>query len=210
MNFLTTVGKEIFLSKLEICRFYNSFTFIYFFNSKGVLDRCFYTRIKHDVFQRKQIFKQEIKNFILYPYVRWLKSEGCLLVSRDQEETAFTFGMKFTSSSGERTINFLPAEWSYVNRSILTYPPPAGKIILDSDVSNVGLGIVPSQIKGGQETVISYFSRPLSKLEMNYSVTRRELLVIVESQWSPPSTSIITSMVRNSCWQTMHISRIRF
>ena len=38
-----------------------------------------------------------------------------------------------------------------------------------------------SQKQGGQEKVITYFSKVLSKSERNYCVTRRELLVVVEA-----------------------------
>lgn len=64
---------------------------------------------------------------------------------------------------------------------ILGYPLPEGEFILDTDASNVGIGGVLSQIQGGQERVLSYFSKVLSKPERNYCVTRRELLAVVKS-----------------------------
>ncbi|MCD1431043.1 DDE-type integrase/transposase/recombinase [Klebsiella pneumoniae] len=64
---------------------------------------------------------------------------------------------------------------------ILGYPQPTGKYILDTDASNVGIGSVLSQVQDGQERVIGYFSKTLSKPERNYCVTRRELLAVVKS-----------------------------
>ena len=62
---------------------------------------------------------------------------------------------------------------------VLTFPCPGGVFILDTDASNTGLGAVLSQMQDGQERVLGYFSRSLSKTERNYCVTRRELLALV-------------------------------
>ena len=51
--------------------------------------------------------------------------------------------------------------------------------VLDTDVSNEGIGAVLSQVEDGKETVIAYASRLLSKAERAYCVTRRELLAVV-------------------------------
>lgn len=51
--------------------------------------------------------------------------------------------------------------------------------MLDTDASNFGLGGVLSQEFGGDERVITYTSKSLSKAEPNYCVTRRELLAVV-------------------------------
>ena len=64
---------------------------------------------------------------------------------------------------------------------ILGYPEPDCHFILDTDASNFGIGAVLSQIQNGQERVIAYYSKALSKAERNYCVTRRELLAVVLS-----------------------------
>ena len=51
--------------------------------------------------------------------------------------------------------------------------------MLDTDASNVGIGAVLSQIQDGEEKVVAYGSRALTRAERNYCTTRRELLAVV-------------------------------
>jgi hypothetical protein len=51
----------------------------------------------------------------------------------------------------------------------------------DTDASNNGIGAVLSQVQGGEERVIEYYSKMLSNPERNYCVTRKKLLVIVNA-----------------------------
>ena len=63
---------------------------------------------------------------------------------------------------------------------ILAYPDFSRQFILDTDASDVGIGAVLSQVDDeGQERVVAYGSRTLSKAERRYCVTRRELLAVV-------------------------------
>ena len=63
---------------------------------------------------------------------------------------------------------------------ILSYPDFSRQFVLDTDASDTGIGAVLSQIDGeGQERVVAYGSRLLTKLERRYCVTRRELLAVV-------------------------------
>ena len=63
---------------------------------------------------------------------------------------------------------------------VLSYPLLQGQpFVLDCDASNVGIGAVLSQVQNGEEKVISYFSKCLSKSERQYCTTRKELLAVV-------------------------------
>ena len=63
---------------------------------------------------------------------------------------------------------------------ILTYPNFSRQFVLDTDTSDTGIGAVLSQVDGdGQERVVAYGSRLLTKPERRYCVTRRELLAVV-------------------------------
>lgn len=66
-----------------------------------------------------------------------------------------------------------------VTSPILGYPQALGCYILDTDASHSGIGAVLSQLQDGQERVIAYASRSLSKPERNYCVTRKEMLAMV-------------------------------
>ncbi|GFQ69816.1 retrovirus-related Pol polyprotein from transposon 17.6, partial [Trichonephila clavata] len=64
---------------------------------------------------------------------------------------------------------------------ILAYPETGKQFILDTDTSCESIGAVLSQEIDGQERVIAYFSKCLSRPERNYCVTRKELLAIVKA-----------------------------
>ena len=67
-----------------------------------------------------------------------------------------------------------------VTSPILAYPDvDGGEFILDTDASHMAIDAVLSQLQHGQEKVIAYGSRTLHKPEVNYCVTRKELLAVV-------------------------------
>jgi hypothetical protein len=94
--------------------------------------------------------------------------------------TRLTEGQRRYSWDEECQEAFQKLKNALTNAPVLGYPQPEGLFILDTDASNVGLGAVLSQIQHGQEKVIGYFSKTLSKPERNYCVTRRELLAVIK------------------------------
>ena len=62
---------------------------------------------------------------------------------------------------------------------VLAHPRAEGQFILDTDASDEGIGAVLSQVQDGEERVICFGSKRLSKTERNYCITRRELLAVV-------------------------------
>jgi len=62
---------------------------------------------------------------------------------------------------------------------VLSYPMQEGEFILDTDASNYGIGSVLSQVQDGEEKVLAYGSKKLTREQINYCVTRKELLAVV-------------------------------
>jgi len=66
-----------------------------------------------------------------------------------------------------------------MSEPILALSSDTGTFTLDSDASNYGLGAVLPQDQSGVEKVIAYSSCTMSKPELRYETTRKELLAIV-------------------------------
>jgi len=62
---------------------------------------------------------------------------------------------------------------------ILAMPNDDDEFVLDIDACDRSIGAVLSQIQDGVERVISYAGKTLSKREINYCITRKELLAVV-------------------------------
>lgn len=74
---------------------------------------------------------------------------------------------------------FIALKTLLITAPILAYPQREGQFTLDTDASGECVGAVLSQEQQGIERVIGYFSKSLMKAEMNYCVTRKELLAVV-------------------------------
>jgi hypothetical protein len=77
----------------------------------------------------------------------------------------------------QRAFDLLKA--ALADTPVLQFPVADAPFVLDTDASSTGVGAVLSQIVDGQERVLGYASRALSRRERNYCVTRRELLSVV-------------------------------
>ena len=58
-------------------------------------------------------------------------------------------------------------------------PVDSGELILDTNASDTAIGAVQSQRQDGVERVIAYASRRMDRREINYCVTRKEMLAVV-------------------------------
>ena len=74
---------------------------------------------------------------------------------------------------------FLTLKRLLTTAPILSYPSRDDMFVLDTDASAFGVGAVLSQIQDGQEKVIAYGSKTLSRSQMGYCTTYRELLAVV-------------------------------
>ena len=79
----------------------------------------------------------------------------------------------------ECDVAFRRLKQSLTTAPTLSLPRDDGSYVLDTDASNSGLGVVLPQLQDGEEKVILYASRLLSKAERNYDTTKKELLAVV-------------------------------
>ena len=63
---------------------------------------------------------------------------------------------------------------------MLALPNDEGLFVLDTDASDVAVGVVLSQVQNGEERVIAYYSRLYAQTETNYCTSRKELLAVVK------------------------------
>ncbi|KAJ8367401.1 hypothetical protein AAFF_G00320280 [Aldrovandia affinis] len=68
-----------------------------------------------------------------------------------------------------------------VRMAVLAYPDVYRPFIVDTDTSNVGVGVVLSQEDSDGERAVAYYSGVLSRAEQNCCVTCRELLAVVKA-----------------------------
>ena len=62
---------------------------------------------------------------------------------------------------------------------VLTHPDFSQFFILDTDASQNAIGAALSQIQNGEERVVAYASKVLSRSGRRYCVTWKELLAVV-------------------------------
>jgi hypothetical protein len=79
----------------------------------------------------------------------------------------------------ERQAAFDQLKQRLTSAPILCMPTDDDAFIIDTDASDSAIGAVLSQVSDGVERVVAYASKRLSRAEVNYCVTRRELLAVV-------------------------------
>ena len=52
------------------------------------------------------------------------------------------------------------------------HPQTQGEFVLDTDASDEGIGAVLSQVQEGEEKVIAFARKMLTKTDQNYCITR--------------------------------------
>ena len=120
---------------------------------------------------------KEVRSFLGFcsyyrSFVKGFSSEAAPLHELTKKNVKFEW-----SDACDVAFNKLKAR--LVNSPVLGYPRNEGLFILDTDASLYGSGAVLSQIQDGQEKVIAYGSKSLSKTQRNYCTTMRELLACV-------------------------------
>lgn len=85
------------------------------------------------------------------------------------------------SWSSEAESSFIKIKEALVSSPVLSQPDFSQPFTIQCDASNTGLGGVLTQVLDGEEKVIAYASRSLSRAERNYSVTERECLAVIFS-----------------------------
>jgi len=63
---------------------------------------------------------------------------------------------------------------------ILAYPYPTKEYIMDTDASDHSVGAILSQVQGGSDVVVAYYSKTLPATEKSYCTTKKELLALVK------------------------------
>lgn len=81
--------------------------------------------------------------------------------------------------TGECESSFHTLKQALVSAPTLVYPTRDDPFILDTDASLYGIGDVLSQLQHGEERVIAYGSKTLTRSQTKYYTTYRELLAVV-------------------------------
>ena len=121
--------------------------------------------------------KQELQQFLgfINYYRQFLKD--CAQISRPLYQlTEKNQPFKWTIQCQE---TFEMLRRALVSIPVLAFPDCSRIFTLDTDASNQGVGAVLSQEYDGEEYVVAYVSRSLSKAERRYSASRKELLALV-------------------------------
>ncbi|KAL5516762.1 hypothetical protein EMCRGX_G002170 [Ephydatia muelleri] len=119
----------------------------------------------------------ELKRFLGFAsyyrrFVRNFAQVTCPLNALTQQGAQWLWSEGFNNA-------FFELKKRLVSSPILALPDFSLDFVLDTDASGDGLGAVLSQVSNGEERVLAYASRALSRTERKYCATRREMLALV-------------------------------
>lgn len=126
--------------------------------------------------------KDELRTFLAFcnyyrKFVKNFAQHTILLEKMMTNETKKSDALIWNDESMEAFENL---KIQLVSAPLLGFPRGNGDtFILDTDASFDTIGSVLSQVQDGKEIVIEYGSRKMTKAEMKYCVTRKELLAVV-------------------------------
>jgi len=120
---------------------------------------------------------REVRSFLgLYSYYRRFVKGFSDLASPLHALTRKQAVFRWTAECQEA---FETLKSRLVSSPVLALPCDEGQFILDTDASDHGIGAVLSQKQNGEEKVLCFSSRLYANAELNYCVTRKELLAVV-------------------------------
>jgi len=120
---------------------------------------------------------KEVRSFLgLASYYRKFVPSFAALAAPLHALTGKNKKFDWTSSCED---GFQKLKSALVSSPILAMPNNSDPFVLDTDACDVNIGAVLSQVQEGEERVIAYASRSLSKQERYYCVTRKEMLAVV-------------------------------
>jgi len=80
--------------------------------------------------------------------------------------------------SPECQLAFETLKQKLISSPILSFPKAEGQLILETDACNTSVAGVLTQVQDGEEVVLGYASRTLSKSQFSYCTTYKELLAV--------------------------------
>lgn len=110
----------------------------------------------------------------MVPPVRYIRSfaEISAPLTAGKKENAFIW-------TGAAQQSFDQLKVALTTAPVLSMPTMEGHWILETDARHHAIGGCLKQIEDGEERVINYYSRQLSKAARNYSTTERECLAVI-------------------------------
>lgn len=121
--------------------------------------------------------KTQVRSFIgLCSYYRKFIANFAEIARPLHRLTEASVAFKWTN---ECQVAFDALKAKLTSAPILTHLDFSKSFILDTDASQNAIGAALSQIQNGQERVVAYASKVVSKTERRYCVTRKELFAVV-------------------------------